>query len=126
MYLNQVRFRSHYHILTIFGCELHTYDFNFNEFLMVGCSYKYEDKLTIITKEVKQKYRFELWSKTLYKIPLTLTVAYNETHLFSPDIRQNCALIYAALECKDPITIIADFLFNLIIFDYSLYKCVNL
>jgi hypothetical protein len=126
MYLNQVRFRTHYYILAIFGCELHTYDFNFNKFLMVGCSYEYEDKLTIITKKVKQKYRFELCSKTLYKIPYTLTIAYNETHLFSPDIRENCAHIYAALECKDPFVIIADFLFELLINDYSLYKCANL
>lgn len=125
MYLNDIHTVPQYCTISIVGDVIWVYDFDFNKLLFGGFGSS-DDELKITANKARQKYIFLSRDNTLYRVPRTLIVAYNETHLFSPDIRQNCAHIYAALECKDPITIIADFLFNLIIFDYSLYRCVNL
>lgn len=126
MYLSGVKSSSYsYYILDVYRSLAERYDYNFNK---RPPTYHLELIIDLkrIREENRKKYTFSYDNIRVYRIPRTLTIAYNETHLFSPDIRQNCALIYAALECKDPISIIADFLFELIISDYSLYKCANL
>lgn len=125
MYLNNTHHLTQLSILSVVDDILWIYDFDFNKFLFVDLGWR-NDEIKIIADKARQKYRFEMHDNILYRVPWTLTIAYNETHLFSPDIRLNCAHIYVALECKDPVVIITNFLFELLTNDYSLYKCANL
>jgi hypothetical protein len=75
MYLNNIKI-VHESYFLVFNHTYHSYDFNFNKFA-ITLARKYQNELAIISNKAHQKYMFDLCDSVLYKIPLTLSVAYN-------------------------------------------------
>ena len=73
---------------------------------------------------IEHNYKDNVKNVYIYRIPLTLAVAYNETHLFD-NIKTGMSYIYSILECKDIFVVIAKHLFELVSRDFSLYTRAN-
>lgn len=124
------------------GCVITTYekfymvvyDYNYNrikDFKYTDCDNEKKLKQIVLSKYlfesrvyVEHDYKDTIRTVYVYRVPRTLAVAYNETHLFN-NIKTGMSYVYNILECKDIFIIIANHLFELVRHDFSLYICAN-
>lgn len=80
-----------------------------------------------IVCDVNLRYSFKYAHNNVYRIPLTRTVAWNETTLISANMRENLFLTYLLLRdiCVDVFGVILNMLYDVVVEDLSLYVCAN-